>query len=65
VSKDNQSIEGKICYSTVLFTINPTRTGPGSNPGLHRLSHATNFTYKHPQLPGSTKVSMKIVTTIQ
>jgi hypothetical protein len=45
---ENRSTERKTCPSATLSTINPTWTGPGSNPGLrsgkpaaNRLSHGT------------------------
>ena len=44
----NRSARGKTCHSATLPTTNPTRTDPGSNPGLcgerpvtNRLSHGT------------------------
>jgi hypothetical protein len=45
---ESRSTRGKTCPSVTLSTINPTRTDPGSNPGLrggrpatNRLSHGT------------------------
>ena len=45
---ENRSIRRKTYPSATLSTINPTRTDPGSNPGLrggrpatNRLSHGT------------------------
>jgi hypothetical protein len=45
---ENRSTRGKTCPSATLSTTNPTRTDPGSNPGLrderlttNRLSHGT------------------------
>jgi hypothetical protein len=45
---EKRSTRGKTCPSAILSTINPTWTGPGSNPGLrggrpatNRLSHGT------------------------
>jgi hypothetical protein len=47
---ENRSTRGKTCPSATLSTKNPTRTGPGSNPGFRggrpatkRLSHVTTF----------------------
>jgi hypothetical protein len=47
---ENRSTRGKSCPSASLSTTNPTRTDPGSNPGLrggrpatNRLSHGTAY----------------------
>jgi hypothetical protein len=47
---ENRSTQGETCPSATLFTINPTWTDPGSNPGLrgerpatNRLSYGTAF----------------------
>ena len=47
----NRSTQVKTCRSIILSTTNPTRTDPGSNPGLrgkrpatNRLSHGTALT---------------------
>jgi hypothetical protein len=34
LTDENRSTLGKTCPSATLFTTNPTRTDPGSNPGL-------------------------------
>jgi hypothetical protein len=49
---ENRSTRRKPCPSATLSTTNPTRTDPGSNPGLRRdrpatsrLKHGTAWVY--------------------
>jgi hypothetical protein len=58
----NRSTRGKTCPSATLPTTNPTRTDPGSNPGLRGERPATNSLSHGTALP--SYLSPGIVTDV-